>query len=277
MDLDLTIIILTKDEEKNIEKCLKSIKDIATNIVIVDSGSTDKTKEICEKYNADFYYNPWINHATQFNWALTNIEIKTKWIMRMDADEEIMPELELEIKSKMKLLSEEVNGVILKRRVYFMGRWIKHGGIYPIKLLRIFRRGFGISEQREMDEHLVVLSGKVVEFENDFIDYNNKNLEWWINKHNWYSGKEMKVYYDLVKNQKYEGKQHNEIKRKIKEKGYYNLPSFLRANLYFIYRYYFRLGFLDGTEGRIFHFLQGYWYRFLVDAKIFEEKKRENI
>jgi hypothetical protein len=131
-----------------------------------------------------------------------------------------------------------------------------------------------------MDEHLIIHGGSTVIFEKDMIDNNNKDLEWWTNKHNWYSNKEVLDYQmkvDAQTTDKFMDKTvtsfQAKMKRFIKNHGYYSLPRFLRAHVYFIYRYYFRLGFLDGTEGKIYTFLQAYWYRFLVDAKMYESEK----
>lgn len=292
--IDLTVIILTKNEERNIEKCIKSFCGVAKRFVVVDSGSTDNTKDICDKINhelnivgskLDFYYNKWSTYATQFNWGLENTDIDTNWVMRMDADEELLPELVKEMEKKIPSIEkdEDINGIVLRRRVYFMGKWIKHGGRYPEKLLRIFRRGTGLCEERLMDEHLILNSGKIVEFSSDFKDNNQKNLEWWTNKHNWYSNREVLDYQlSFLDKEKVDNRIEKQscsstqakMKRKVKNKGYYRLPKFFRAHIYFIYRYYIKLGFLDGPEGRIFHFLQAYWYRFLVDAKLYECEKK---
>lgn len=286
--VDLSVVILTKNEENNLRKCIESFKGIVKRFVIVDSYSTDTTKKLCEElsktFNLSFYENKFIDQATQFNWALKNSQIKTNWTMRIDADEELTPELAEEIENKLPLISGNIKGVILKRRVYFMGRWIKHGGKYPELLLRIFRTGFAKCEQKNMDEHIILNEGNAVTFKNDFIDNNNKDLEWWTHKHNWYSNREVLDYQQMVLKKKSD-ESVNEInnkgqaatKRFIKNKGYYNLPLFFRARSYFIYRYYIRLGFLDGVEGKIYHFLQAYWYRFLVDAKIFECGKLSRI
>lgn len=283
--LDLTVIILTKNEEYNLKKCIESFKGIVKRFVIVDSYSTDGTKAICEelskKVNISFYENKFIDYATQLNWGIKNTNINTMWTMRMDADEELTPELVEELKQKLPKVSDDVNGIILKRRVYFMGRWIKYGGKYPELLLRIFRTGFGECEQKLMDEHMILKSGNKIKFDCDIIDNNNKNLEWWTHKHNWYSNREVLDYQQkvIVSSEKKDEISANvtgeqaERKRFIKNNGYYKLPLFLRAHLYFIYRYYIRLGFLDGQEGKIYHFLQAYWYRFLVDAKIYECEK----
>ncbi len=283
--VDLTVVILTKNEENNLRKCIESFNGIVKRFVIVDSYSTDGTKDLCKQLskniNINFYENKFVDYATQLNWGLKNTNITTKWSMRMDADEEITPELVDEIKQKLMTLDEEIKGVILKRRVYFMGKWIKYGGKYPELLLRIFRTGYGACEQKIMDEHMILSEGKTITFDNDIIDNNNKDLEWWTHKHNWYSNREVLDYQQKVLiNEENNNEIGNSIikgqaerKRFIKNNGYYKLPLFFRAHLYFIYRYYFRFGFLDGKEGKIYHFLQAYWYRFLVDSKIYECEK----
>ena len=164
-----------------------------------------------------------------------------------------------------------------------MGRWIRHGGVYPNLVLRVFRNGKGRCEQKSMDEHIVV-DGKSIEIPYDIIDDNKNGLTWWTNKHNGYSDKEC---YEVLNSErlKTEGKllkpsmfgSFAEKKRWLKENVYLRLPMGYRAWLYFAYRYYIKLGFLDGPEGRIFHFLQAYWYRFLVDAKIYEAHKNGNF
>ncbi|MCU7765332.1 glycosyltransferase family 2 protein [Priestia megaterium] len=288
--VDLTVVILTKNEEKNLRKCIESFQGIAKRFVIVDSFSTDETESLCKKLHAelsksgsrlDFYQNKWIDYATQLNWGLTQTNITTEWSMRMDADEELMEDLVEEISLKLPELMSEINGVILRRRVYFMGRWIKHGGRYPELLLRIFRTGKAICEQKIMDEHMILSEGQTIEFKKDLIDNNVKDLEWWTNKHNWYSNREvldrqLTVEKALNEDSLLENStstKQAKVKRIVKNSGYYGLPKFFRSHIYFIYRYYIKLGFLDGPEGKIFHFLQAYWYRFLVDAKMYECEK----
>lgn len=278
--VDLTIIILTKNEEANIKKCIDSFHKIAKRVVVVDSYSTDRTTEFAEQLGAEVFEHPFENHAAQFNWALNNIGLHTEWVMKVDADEEFTQELAQEIDERLDSLPKNINGVILRRRVYFMDKWLKHGGMYPQLLLRIFRVGHGMSEMKLMDEHLIITDGDAVTFRYDFSDNNNKSLEWWIGKHNWYSNKEVldqQMKADVQNGEESVGETATSLqaktKRFIKNHGYYSLPKFLRAHIYFLYRYYFRLGFLDGTEGKIFTFLQAYWYRFLVDAKMYECEK----
>ncbi len=274
--VDLTVIILTKNEEQNIAKCIRSLKDLPKRIVLIDSYSTDSTAQIATQLGAEVVLHPFENHAAQFNWGLENLHLDTQWIMRLDADEELLPELVTELEERLPTLQSNITGMILRRRVYFMGRWLKHGGKYPELLLRVFRRGHGRSEMRQMDEHLVVLDGETIISKYDFLDNNRKSLEWWTSKHNWYSNKEVLDYLGIEEDTAVEvgsSSKQARAKRAIKKHGYYKLPPFFRAHLYFIYRYYFRLGFLDGKEGKIYTFLQAYWYRFLVDAKLYECKK----
>jgi glycosyltransferase involved in cell wall biosynthesis len=263
---DITVIILTKNEEKNIKASIISAKRIAERIVVVDSGSTDQTVEIARANGADPFYHEWIGHAAQFNWALDNCNIQTEWVFRLDADERISEELANEIIDKFDNLgSKNVDAYEMRWRVYFMGKWIKHGGTHKPYFLRLFRYGKGRVENKLMDEHIIV-DGAVEKLNGDLIHYDYKGLDAWLNKHIWYSELEIQMYKtqsDLTGG--------NETQKK-KRSFYYRLPLFLRARIYYWYRYYGQLGFLDGKEGKIFIYLQAYWYRFLVDAKIYEMK-----
>ena len=284
--VDLTVVILTKNEENNLRKCIESFQGIAKRFVIVDSGSTDRTEMLCRQLDEelrgigsqlDFYVHPWRSYADQLNWGLENTNITTEWTMRMDADEELLEDLAREIDEKLEILQEPVNGVILRRRTIFMGKWIRHGGRYPELLLRIFRTGKASCEMKIMDEHMILSEGTMVTFEHDLMDNNQKDLDWWTSKHNWYSNREvldhqLSLEGDTLQEEGGSSKQAR-IKRVVKNDGYYKLPKFFRAHLYFLYRYWIRLGFLDGTEGKIYHFLQAYWYRFLVDAKMYQCEK----
>lgn len=278
--LSLTTIILTKNEENNIEKCIRSLDGLAERIIVVDSFSDDNTKDLALSLNADVYENKFISHSNQFNWALKNCNITSEWIFRIDADEEMTAELVEEFKDKIPQITEGINGVFLRRRRYFMGRWIKHGDVYPEKVMRLFRTGTAESEDRTMDEHIVLKFGDAIEFESDFEDKDTKDLTFWINKHNWYSNKEssefIKIYTEQSSNNELHGKilgNQCERRRWLKNKIYYKIPLFVRPIFYFIYRYFFKLGFLDGKEGLIYHVLQAFWYRFLVDSKIYESYK----
>ena len=280
MKQDISVIILTYNEELHIERCIKSLLPVVKEIFIIDSFSTDKTVEIAERLGAKVYQNPWINYALQFQWGLDNCPIETEGVMRMDSDEYILPELQNEISDKIQNIQEDTSGIYIKRRVYFKDKWIKHGSYYPTWLLRIWRYKDGHIEQRWMDEHIKLTKGETIQFENDLVDDNLNDLTWWTTKHNNYATREAVdilniihefINYDEV-NSNFFGTQE-ERKRFLKKK-YANLPLFTRPFIYFLWRYFIKLGFLDGKQGLIWHFLQGFWYRFLVDAKIYEIEKK---
>jgi len=277
---DLTAIILTYNEELNIESCITSLKKVSERIIVVDSYSSDNTVQIASNMGVEVFQNTWTNHAQQFQYGLEIANIKTQWIIRLDADESLTEESAKEIEVLCKKHSNtEISGLILRLEVSFLGKKLRHGGIYPIKVLRIFKYGHGNVEIRNMDEHIVLNQGKTTELKSDSIHNDFKSLTSWIDKHNRYSSLEVIDYFQAASMTK-ENNSLNlnaKVKRIVKYKIYYRLPMGVRALLYFIYRYIFKLGFLDGKEGLIFTILQAFWYRFLVDAKIHEElikKKR---
>lgn len=269
--LDLTAIILTYNEEMNIKACIESIRFFTKRIVVVDSNSNDNTVAIAQGCGAEVLVNPWVNYATQYNWGIENAHINTEWILRIDADERISNEAASEIVEICgNANNPDISGIIVRFKVTFLGKDLKHGGIYPFRKLLIYRNNCGYMENRNMDEHIVLKKGKAVYLKNDSYHYDYKGLTEWIDKHNKYSSREV---LDYINNDTHElwNLNHNaKIKRWIKYHLYYRLPMGLRAHLYYIYRYYIKFGFLDGKEGKIFCFLQAYWYRFLVDAKIYE-------
>jgi glycosyltransferase involved in cell wall biosynthesis len=268
---DLTALILTFNEDKHIARCIASVRQVASRIVVVDSGSTDATVELARAAGAEVVFHPFETQARQLNWALDSIPIATTWTMRLDADEHLTPELVDEISSRLPTVDTTASAVALKRRVVFMGRWIRHGGIYPTTLVRIWRTGDARSEDRAMDEHMLLARGAVVVFDHDIIDENLNDLTWWTSKHNTYASREAKELAgrsDQARSATPGGPAR--AARLAKNNLYLRLPPISRAWMYFLYRYFVRLGFLDGREGLIFHSLQGLWYRLLADAKTIE-------
>ena len=278
--LDISAIILTFNEEMHIKRCLDNISSIVKEVFIIDSYSTDRTLEIVKEYdNVTVLQNKWVNYATQFNWGLKTAPIKTNWVLRLDADELLLPELIEELEQKIPILEEDVTGITLKRRHIFLGKWMKRG-TYPVKLLRIFKKDKAICEERFMDEHIQLIEGKGVEMEHDFVDHNLNNISWWANKHVGYSIREAVDLLDIEFNLTGsavtdEGKNINEQaqSKRMKKHKYAKQPLFWRSFAYFCYRYFFKMAFLEGKEGFLWTFMQGWWYRTLVDAKIFEIKK----
>ena len=272
-------IILTFNEAKHLPRCLASLAGVVDQVVVADCFSTDDTVKIAEAQGARVIQREWVNYATQFNWALTQLEANTDWVLRIDADEYLTPELAAEIQSRLPEVSPNVDGIFCDRQMTFFGKLIRHGGVFPIRILRLFRYGRGECENRWMDEHIKV-SGATADFDGEMIDDNLNSLTWWIHKHNKYASREA---VDLL-NLEYGFMPHDSVanlrcgnqaalKRWLKEVVYARLPGGFRAFAYFFYRYVLRLGFLDGRAGTAFHFLQGFWYRYLVDAKMAEVRR----
>ena len=270
MEPILTVLILTRDEEENLPATLDSLRSLPARIVVVDSGSVDRTKELARGAGAVFVEHEFKNQAEQVNWALDEGLCDTPWTMRLDADERVTPELAAELASKLPSLPPEVTGLELKRRVYFWGRWIRHGGYYPTWLFRVWRTGAAKSEQRWMDEHMVSLRGQLARLRHDIIDENQKGLSHWVSKHNAYATREVMAL-EQESGRTSPGGQAGR-RRWLKTNVYGRAPLFLRAILYWAFRYFVLLGFLDGLPGLVFHFNQALWYRWLVDAKIYESR-----
>jgi glycosyltransferase involved in cell wall biosynthesis len=277
--MTLTVVIMTRNEGLHIARAISSVQAVATHVVVVDCGSTDQTKEIAEMRGAQVLENPWVNYATQFNWALDHLPETTEWVLRLDADEYLTEGLIHEIAKRLQTISPETSGVYVSRRMNFMGRPIRWGGVFPIRILRLFRHGTGHCENRWMDEHILV-EGNTTDFSGEIVDDNLNSLSWWTEKHNRYASREvvdlLNLEFGFIEHETVadltDGKQAG-VKRWIKEKVYARLPGGFRAFAYFFYRYFLRLGFLDGKEGTAFHVLQGFWYRYLVDMKLLEVKK----
>lgn len=272
---DITVIILTKNEEANIERCINAVKSYADRVCVVDSGSTDRTVEIAESLGAETVIHPFITHGQQFNWALAALGITTKWVFRLDADEVVTPELGEEIvKTCREHSDDDVNGLVVNFKIYFMGRFLKHGGMYPFYRTTIFKTGKGYIDEQGMRDQTVITEGTLKYLKNDCLHYDFKTLEAWISKHNWYSSLEVKNLVGDTDAKDSDGKRTGSAEKTIKMRDglYYKLPKFFRARLYFWYRYYFKLGFLDGKAGKVHAFLQAYWYRYLIDAKLLEKE-----
>lgn len=277
--MTLTAVILTFNEAQHLARCIDSLQGIADQVVVADCFSTDATLDIARAHGARVIQQQWVNYATQFNWALTQLDADTDWVLRIDADEYLTPDLVTEFKACLPGVGSVVDGINCGRRMTFQGHLIRHGGVFPIRVLRLFRYGKGECENRWMDEHINV-AGPTLDVQGEIIDDNLNPLTWWTDKHNKYASREA---VDLL-NLQYHFMPHDSIaslrggkqagvKRWVKEVVYARLPGGFRAFAYFVYRYVIRLGFLDGQAGTAFHFLQGFWYRYLVDSKVAEVKR----
>lgn len=278
----LAVVILTFNEEKNLPDCLASLKGLDADIFVVDSGSTDATLQIAKAAGAHVAQHPFENYGAQRNWAIRTLPIRTPWELHLDADERLTPALVDEIRALLEAAPADIDGYMLRKRTIFMGRWIKHGGHYPSHHLRLFRRGKGRCEDRLYDQHFIV-DGPITTLRNDYLDILTSDLATFTARHNRWSELEAREMMALDEppgptSGRVEGAARGHAiqrKRWQRESVYGRSPLFLRAFLYFGYRYFLRLGFLDGKEGLIFHFLQGCWFRFLVDARIHEIRQRE--
>jgi glycosyltransferase involved in cell wall biosynthesis len=276
----ITAIVLTFNEEMHLQRCLDSLKGVCMQVLIVDSFSTDRTMEIALSNGAIFYQNAWINHATQINWALENCSISTDWVIRVDADEYLSAELATSIKNELSKVPEHVHGIRVKRLMYFFNKPLRKGGMYPIWHTKIWRTGSAICENRWMDERMKILQGDIIEFSGDLVDYNLNNLTWWTSKHNIYATREaidiLDGIYNFTNSFQVQSKLlgNSEERRRWFKQRYLDLPLFLRPILFWFVRYFLLGGVLEGKRGFIWNILQCGWYRFLVDAKIYEAYKK---
>lgn len=272
--IDLDLVVLTFNEEKNIARCIASVDGLVKNVFVVDSGSTDGTVELAREAGATVVEHEFVNQSDQLNWALENVPFSSSWILRLDADEYVTPELHAELHDRLDSFSDDVSGLYIKRRVFFLGRWIKHGGYYPTWLLRIFRTGRARSELAEINEHMVLTEGRTERLEGDIVDDDRKGLKSWIAKHVAYAERHARWLESLRQNtQEVEPRLFgNQVQRRrwINQNIYGRSPLFVRPFLYFFYCYVIRRGFLDGVPGLAFCFLHDLWYRFYVDIKIYE-------
>lgn len=270
---NLTAIVLTRNEEKNIADCLKSVEDFASRVIVVDSHSTDRTVELARALGAEVLVHTFETHARQFNWALDHVDIQTEWVLRIDADERMTEAVKAECAPILAQPKENgINGIAMEAVFYMLGKALRFGGPKKRKLM-IFRNGEGRIEDRFIDEHTMLLSGRAVKLKAKFDHYDFKSIDHFASKLNWYASREVM---DILRTEDADrslSDEHIRRTRKLKSGLYYRVPKFLRAFLIFIFRYVFQLGFLDGKPGLIYHFMYSFMYRFLVDAKLYEAEK----
>ena len=277
--MNITALIITKNEEIHIERCINNIKKLVSDVLIIDSFSNDNTIEIAKKLNIKFIQNKFINHAKQFNFGLSQLSQDTDWVLKIDADEILTSSLIAEIKNKLPKLDKNINGIYIKRHLVFQDTLIKYGRLSPVRLLRLFRFQKGKCDNRWVDEKIKV-EGKTVQFKEYIIDQNLKSLSEWIRKHDRYSSAEALNYLLIKYNSLFNDIEQSQLNFEtlsvvsLKSRNLYaKLPLIIRAFIIFSYRYFFCLGFLHGKAGLIYFFLQSLWYRILVDAKILEVEK----
>jgi glycosyltransferase involved in cell wall biosynthesis len=277
----LSVVVLTFNEEQNIARCLASVAGWVERIFVVDSGSTDRTREIAERYGADVCTHAFETHVRQWQWALANLPVGDRWILALDADQSVTPELREQICSKLPQwqATGAVVGGYLNRQQVFRGRWIRHGGYYPKYLLKLFRHDAVSLDEADLVDHHFIVSGPTAILHGDLIEDNRNEAEIsvWIEKHNRYAAlqardEESRWAASHAPRGRFNG---TPDERTVWMKRVWNrMPLFVRPFGYFLYRYVLRLGFLDGKEGFIFHFMQAFWYRLLIDINRDELRSR---
>ena len=278
--LSLTAIVLTFNEEIHIERSLANLRGLTQRLIVVDSFSTDRTVELAKAAGAEVFQRPFKHQADQFQWALDSCEVATDWVLRLDADEYFEPAALAEIRARLVTMPADVTGVELKRKFVFMGRWIKWGGYYPMILTRIWRTGAARIEQRWMDEHVVLTRGRAVRLEaGDLVDESLSGVDAWMAKHNRYATRQMVDFINrehplFAIDEAVETRGGSQVrwKRFLRNRVFGTAPLYFRSIGYFLYRYVFRLGFLDGRQGLVFHTLHALCYFLLIDAKIEEAR-----
>lgn len=279
MKLPITLILLSYNEEIHLERCLTRIAAWMTRVVVIDSFSTDATATIAETHGAEVLRHKFKNHADQFRWGLEAARPTTDWVMRIDCDEYFEASALDALSRLLPTLGPDVTGVNVRRKLIFREQWIRHGRYYPVILLRLWRNGAAQMEQRWMDEHMVLTRGRAILLEGgDLVDHNLAGLDAWTAKHNRYATLAMvdainRDYRLFDEDRRIEaGPSAARRNRFLKNSVYGRAPLYLRALLLFVYRYVFRLGFLDGRTGFAFHVLHGLWVFMLIDAKIDEAR-----
>lgn len=270
-----SIVILTFNSELSITETLQSVRALSDDIHVVDSFSKDRTVEIARGCGATVVEHPFENYGAQRNWAITSLNLKYPWQLHLDADERLTPELLEEIEALPQ--DPAVNGFYIPRLMTYLGRFIRHGGMYPTWHMRLFRTGYGLCESRKYDQHFYVTEGETAQLKGDMIDDLRMPLTEWTFRHNRWSDAEVEELSSRESEGRIEARLGgNPVERKRYLRGLYNeTPLFVRPFVLFFYRYFIRLGFLDGAEGFIFYVLQTFWFRFLVDAKLFERRKAQ--
>ena len=282
--IPVSAVILTKDEELNLPVCLASLRELVDEIFVVDSGSSDRTVEIARAAGAHVVDHTFAGHSAQWQWALKKLPLKHDWVLGLDADQRLTPELMEEL-SQLFTDASRLNtfsAFYIARRNIFRGKWIKWGGYYPKHFIKLFRRSMLEHETADLLDHHFHVTGNVGKLRHDIIEENRKEdeIDFWIQKHLKYA--ELLAIEDTRRRN---GRAPTRVRPAFfgnpderaewQKKTWALLPRFVRPPAYFLWRYLFLLGFLDGKQGFAFHFLHAFWYRLITDLKIDELERRD--
>ena len=277
------VLVLTYNEERNLEACLESVSSLAGEIFVVDSGSSDRTVDVARRHGAEVITHAFETHARQWNWALRSLPFSREWTLCLDADHRVTVELADEM---ARLFSDGVSlsgvdGFYVKRRQVFRGKWIKHGGYYPKYMLKLVRHQQSWCDETELIDFRLYVKGSTQSLRHDVIEANEKeaDISFWIAKHNRFASLQAKEEARRARDRtpwavtpSLFGTPDQRVLW-LKDR-WYRMPLYVRPFIYFFYRYILRLGFLDGKEGFVFHFLQAFWYRLLVDINLDDLRRR---
>lgn len=277
----ITVVILTFNEAIHIARCIERSRPLAQRIVVIDSLSTDGTREIASAHGAEVFERKFTYHADQLRWGLEEAGVNAGWVLWLGCDEFLQPALIDEICERLPKLPSDVSSIEFKARVVFKGRWIRWGGYYETRLVRLWKVGAAGVENKLMDERIAVWSGRTICMNRgDLVDENLNGIAHWTSKQNGYSTKHMIQHIRLEHGVTGEGNAERghlntqgARKRFMRDSVYTKAPLYLRSVAYYIYRYILRLGFLDGKEGFVWHTLQGFWHMLLIDVKIAEARR----
>lgn len=266
-------MILTYNEEENIEQCLRSVEGWASEIHIIDSGSTDGTLQKIKSFDVKLTSNNFINFSQQRNFALNQIrQDYDGWILFLDADEYLTPEIKVEI--SLRISSERFTNYFLNRKFYWQNKWIKRG-YYPCNIIRLFKNGYARCEDRSVNEHLSVTGGTGYIKEN-FIHKCNKPISYWVEKHIQRAKLEASELFVTPNNKPKLRFSNNKVetKRWIRIYVWQKLPIFIRPFLLFFFRLFIQGGIFDGRRAFGYHFLQTLWFTMLIDIFYLDRKLR---
>ena len=275
----LTVIVLTFNSEQSLGKVLEACAPLDARSLVVDSFSTDGTVALAERFGCEAVQHPFENYSAQRNWAQAYAKLdRDAWVLHVDSDEVPSPELCAAIQAVVSAPAPGTNGFLMRRLTYFWGRPIRHGHMNPSWHLRLFRAGLGACEERLYDQHFVLSSGKLEKLPGVLHDLQLASLESWTASHNRWSTAEAIEVLRKRKGETTEGPvlqgsltgDRRMRKRWLKKNVWYRMPLLVKPFAFFLYSYVLKLGFLDGKSGFVYHVLQAFWFRFLVDAKIIE-------
>lgn len=283
-DSPISAVVLTLNEIRNIDACINGLRLVAKEILVVDSGSQDGTVERAQDLGARVVYNKFSSHAEQWAFAL-NQEISGEWVLALDADHRVTPELATSLLSLARSADRGVEGIYVNRLHLFRGTPMRHGGLFPKWMLKVFRRGAGFTDVRELLDFRFYVHGRTVKASGLLLEVNlnEREIAFWIEKHNRFSTTQAKEEFSRLRNRGTGWATKPRLlgspdARVLWLKAlWYRMPRYSRSVLYFFYRYFLRFGFLDGRQGFVFHVMQAFWYRLLVDIKLEEMLADEKV